>query len=162
MGFLMYKKHILALSGPSNSGKTTIIKKIHKKLLKRFEGHCKETDCLSKRATSEILRIIKIGEFKVGIASKGDPIGPSKPKCLKDSLDLFIKERCHLIICTCRTSGKTVGYITDCEPEYTSIFYKKKKEPTELMKDKWEEVATELFDKTISFYKEFVEENNKN
>lgn len=30
------------------------------------------------------------------------------------------------------------------------------------MKDKWEEVATELSDKTISFYKEFVEENNKN
>lgn len=29
----MYKKHILALSGPSNSGKTTIIKKYTKNYL---------------------------------------------------------------------------------------------------------------------------------
>ncbi|MEX3024834.1 hypothetical protein [Proteus sp. STS61-E] len=158
----MYKKHILALSGSSNTGKTTTIKVIHKKLLKYFEGHCEETDFLSKRATTEILRIIQIDEFKIGIVSKGDPMNILDPACLKNSLALLMEKGCHLIICACRTSGKTAGYITDCKPEYTPIFYEKEKEPTELMKDKWEKVATELFDKTISFYKEFVEENNKN
>ncbi|MEQ5205900.1 MULTISPECIES: hypothetical protein [unclassified Proteus (in: enterobacteria)] len=157
----MYKKHILALSGTSNSGKTTTIKVIHKKLLKHFEGHCIETNYLSKRATTEILRIIQIDEFKIGIVSKGDPMDISDPTCLKNSLAFLMKKGCHLIICACRTKGKTVEYILECKPKYASIFYDKNKEATELKEDKWKEVANKVFDKTICFYKKFVEENNK-
>ncbi|MTB44155.1 hypothetical protein [Providencia sp. wls1950] len=152
----MFQPHILALKGKSNTGKTTTIKRVRSKILEHFGNQAIETDFLSKRATSDIKRIIKIGEFKIGIESQGDPVGPSKGLGrLHDSLKYFDEQGCNLIICTSRDSGKTVGYINVYEPKYTIISYKKKKEPENKMESIWNITATEIFNKVISLYGDF-------
>ncbi|MEZ2894453.1 hypothetical protein [Providencia rettgeri] len=152
----MFQPHILALKGLTNTGKTTTIKNVRSKILDHFENQVTETDFLSKRATSDIKRIIEIGEFKIGIESQGDPVGPSKGLGrLHDSLKYFDEQGCHLIICTSRDSGKTVGYINAYEPKYTIISYKKKKEPESKMESIWNITATKIFDKVVSLYNDF-------
>lgn len=146
----MFQPHILALSGTSNTGKTTTIKIVRNKILDHFNELCKETDCLSKRATSDIKRIFKIGEFKIGIESQGDPLGR-----LCESLKFFDDQECHVIICTSRTSGQTVDDINAYELKYTVIPYKKKNEPENKMESIWNITATEIFNKVISLYDDF-------
>ncbi|EMH6402177.1 hypothetical protein AB5B87_001393 [Providencia rettgeri] len=152
----MFKPHILALKGPSNTGKTTIIKRVRSKILGYFGDQATETDFLSKRATSDIKRIIEIGEFKIGIESQGDPVGPSKGLGrLHDSLKYFVEQGCHLIVCTSRESGKTAEYINVYESKYTIISYKKIKEPESKMESMWNITATEIFNKVVSLYDDF-------
>lgn len=160
----MFRPHILALKGVSNTGKTTTVKLVYKKivthvyenLLTDFKGEIKVTNYLSKRATSDIKIMIEIGDFKIGIESQGDPVAKSKGKGrLYDSLKYFDEQGCNLIICTSRDSGKTVGYINVYEPKYTIISYKKKKEPENKMESIWNITATEIFNKVVSLYDDF-------
>lgn len=156
MGNSMFQPHILALKGKSNTGKTTTIKRVRSKILERFGNQAIETDFLSKRATSDIKRIIKIGEFKIGIESQGDPVGPSKGLGrLHDSLKYFDEQGCDLIICTSRNSGKTAEYINEYESKYTIISYKKIKESESEMESMWNITAMEIFDKVVSLYNDF-------
>lgn len=152
----MFQPHILALKGLINTGKTSTIKIVRRKILDNFGNQATETDFLSKRATSDIKRIIEIGEFKIGIESQGDPVGPSKGLGrLHDSLKYFDEQGCHLIICTSRESGKTAEYINAYESKYTIISYKKIKEPESKMESIWNITATEIFNKVVSLYDDF-------
>ncbi|MEQ4672173.1 hypothetical protein AB7W30_19390 [Providencia manganoxydans] len=160
----MFQPHLLALSGPSNSGKTTTIKMVYELLLKHFKNEGKIInvhDCLSKRATSDIKRILTIGEFKIGIESQGDPVSHDKKHHrLRDSLPFFDKEGCHLIICTSRTKGQTVEYIKACEPKYKIIFFTKKREPLDNMKSEWSHSSQAIYKQTIDLYNEFLKSSN--
>ncbi|EMT6382225.1 MULTISPECIES: hypothetical protein [Providencia] len=153
----MFKPHILALKGPSNTGKTTIIKRVRSKILGYFGDQATETDFLSKRATSDIKRIIEIGDFKIGIESQGDPVARKKERSrLRESLEFFDKENCHVIITTSRTYGNTVDYIKAYEDKYEIKWYEKESESTELMELGWENSANSIYDKVIELHALYI------
>lgn len=157
----MFQPHLLALSGPSNSGKTTTIKMVYDLLLAHFEGKIEVNDRLSKRATSDIKRVLTIGEFKIGIESQGDPVSHDKKHHrLRDSLPFFDKEGCHIIICTSRTKGQTVEYVKACEPKYKIIPFTKKRESLDNMKSEWDRSSQAIYKQTIDLYNEFLKSSN--
>ena len=52
---------------------------------------------------AEVRIVLTINGLKIGIESQGDPSG----RLIRESLDLFVKTGCDLIICATRTSGAT-------------------------------------------------------
>ncbi|HEY4300175.1 MAG TPA: hypothetical protein VGM73_04840 [Candidatus Didemnitutus sp.] len=95
------KTRIIALYGPANVGKTTTLKIVLVSLEKR-------RGAVSTRFIdlTDIRAIISIGKLKIGIESQGDPASR-----LPESLNLFIREGCHIIICATRTRGATVDAV---------------------------------------------------
>ncbi|EPN6604637.1 MULTISPECIES: hypothetical protein [unclassified Providencia] len=166
----MFQPHVLVLKGPSNSGKTTTIKLVYHKivtsvyhrLLADFKGEIKVTNYLSKKATSDIKLLVEIGDFKIAFESQGDPVAPTKKHHrLRDSLPFFVDEKCHIIICTSRTSGQTTKYVEACKPQYVITPFIKYVEPEEKMESKWEESAEDIFKKTLELYNSFLKINAK-
>jgi hypothetical protein len=51
--------------------------------------------------------VLTINGLKIGIESQGDPSG----RLIKQSLDLFVRLGCDVIICTTRTRGATVDAV---------------------------------------------------
>ncbi|MEX9687932.1 hypothetical protein AB7Y06_02535 [Providencia rettgeri] len=161
----MFQPNILALKGKSNTGKTTTVKLVYKKivthvyenLLTDFKGEIKVTNYLSKRATSDIKIMIEIGDFKIGIESQGDPVAKSKGKGrLYESLKLFDEKNCHVIICTTRTQLKTVEYVKYYKDKYEIKWYEKVSEPSELMELGWENAANRMYEKVLDLYLLFI------
>ena len=58
----------------------------------------------------DIQIIIKINDLKIGIESQGDP-----DSRIFDSIPLFLKMECNIIICATRTRGRTVKLIENLE-----------------------------------------------
>jgi len=102
-------KKVIALWGAANTGKTTTLKLVHKKLLKL------SIDTLPKysKNNSDIREIFIINGMKVGIETQGDPNSR-----LAESLKIFQKQGCELIICATRTRGKTVELVNKLKPKY--------------------------------------------
>jgi RNase H-fold protein (predicted Holliday junction resolvase) len=92
-------KRAIALKGRADSGKTFTISKVYE-LLKAKYPPIEEEDF---KIASDIRVILIIKGFKIGIESQGDP-----DSRLKNSLNLFIKKECDVIVCATRTRGQTV------------------------------------------------------
>ena len=102
------KTKFIVLRGPANAGKTTTLKLALASLESR-DG------AVSTRLIDgvDVRAIIVIGDLKIAVESQGDPGGR-----LAESLDLFLREGCHIIICATRTSGATVDAVkTRSAPE---------------------------------------------
>ena len=83
--------------------------------------------CPSGLIKKDIRVVLTINGIKIGIESQGDPGGR-----LIESLDLFVKLKCQLIICATRTRGKKVTAVKDLEKSgYKIIQYKQQEEPNE-------------------------------
>lgn len=99
------KKTIIAIWGRSNLGKTDTIRRIARKLTRKYLMREPTLEEIPEEGDFEliitIIDDITLKELKIGIKSKGDP-----RTGLKESLLNF--ENCHLIICATRTSGETV------------------------------------------------------
>jgi len=95
------KTKIIALYGRANVGKTTALKLV----LAALENRPNATG-IRRIDLTDVLAIITIGDLKIGIETQGDPTGR-----LPESLDLLIREGCHIIICATRTRGQTVDAV---------------------------------------------------
>jgi hypothetical protein len=92
-------KSAIALKGRADSGKTYTISKVYE-LLKAKYPDFEEEDF---KISIDIRVILVINGFRIGIESQGDPGGR-----LENSLNLFLKKNCDVIVCSTRTKGKTV------------------------------------------------------
>jgi hypothetical protein len=95
------KTKFIALYGRANVGKTTALKLVLVALEKR-----RDAAVVRRIDLTDVLAIITIGDLKIGIETQGDPAGR-----LPHSLDLLIREGCHIIICATRTRGETVDAV---------------------------------------------------
>lgn len=114
------RKHIIAVRGDENVGKTTAIKKVYQLLRKTypdafvtiFPGSNENPE----EKTCDMDVIMYINETFIGIASRGDP------QCgLDRKLEAFRTHHppCGVIVCATRTKGKTtVGAVKEMESEY--------------------------------------------
>jgi hypothetical protein len=92
-------KRAIALRGRADSGKTYTISKVYELLKAKYPAF-KEEDF---KITVDIRVILIINGFRIGIESQGDP-----DSRLENSLNLFIKKKCDVIVCATRTRGQTV------------------------------------------------------
>ena len=115
----MKTKHIFALRGPANAGKSTTIGKIFM-LLKEAYPAAKIQIINPNQAeitvtvNVEITLTIEINGKIVGIESQGDPNSR-----LADSIALFKKTDCSIIVCATRTRGSTVDMLENLHSEFT-------------------------------------------
>jgi hypothetical protein len=106
-------KKVIALRGRSNVGKSSTIKQAYELLLAKYPRAEKEHEIFRV----DIRVVLTINGVKVGIESQGDP-----GSRLVESLRLFVKLGCKIIVCATRTKGKTVDAVNKLEPNY-EIFW---------------------------------------
>ena len=93
-------KNVIALMGTSRRGKSQTIRTVVEMLTAKYPDAKIEHNHTSK---VDARFVLTINGLKIGIESKGDP----SSRLIKESLDLFVKTGCDLIICATRTSGAT-------------------------------------------------------
>lgn len=102
-------KKLLCVWGSSNCGKTTAIIEFDKILNCNFKGNinCIYPPSSLRQPPNDICRIYTIQynrqPYAIGIESQGDPNSRQH-----ESLDLFLKNNCDIIICASRSRGETV------------------------------------------------------
>ena len=115
------KKLVIAVSGASNRGKTTSIKKV-KGLLKKQYPNGKISESLQPRLRVDILYTFTVGDVKIGIASQGDI-----PDNLEKFFNRLIQEGCEIIICACHTLDSATYRFIDAldRQKYDVVFIEK-------------------------------------
>lgn len=98
------KKTIFANWGQAGQGKSDTIKRIAQEILTTFPAATASPTTIS--FSGDIQLIITIGKVTIGIESQGDPNSR-----LFESLKLFCSTNCDIIICSTRTSGRTVDAV---------------------------------------------------
>lgn len=107
---------VLALYGRANIGKTQTIKKLFDSIISKFATAKIEFELLK----DDVRAVLTINGKKIGIESQGDPGGR-----LIDSLGIFIKVDCEIIICATRTRGSTVEAVKKINTFYEVEWIKK-------------------------------------
>ncbi len=92
----MRRIKVICFKGKSNTGKTTVIKKI---LNKFFNIHI----CPNKK---DFAIVFPYRNKVIGICSYGDAL-----RVVKNKIIFFKSKRCEVIICACRTRGEVKDYI---------------------------------------------------
>lgn len=96
--------HIIALQGTGNSGKTNTLLYVFAQLKAKYPFATVQ-EC--HQGTHDIKIVLHNVDGKVvGIESQGDPNSR-----LLISLSDFLKKKCDIIFCTCRTRGMTVDWV---------------------------------------------------
>ncbi|MBN2589865.1 MAG: hypothetical protein JXA96_08375 [Sedimentisphaerales bacterium] len=106
-------KKVIALWGCSNVGKSSTIKQVCELLLAKYPKTKKEHGIFRV----DIRVVLIINGVKVGIESQGDP-----GSRLSESLSLFAKMGCKVIVCATRTKGQTVDAVNKLKPNYEVIW----------------------------------------
>lgn len=109
------EKTVICLSGSANCGKTQTLNYVREQLLKKGKIVHEE-----KLRSQDFRCAINVDGKIVGISSRGDIV-----QFLEDDLPYLEKHKCEIYICTCRTKGKTRGYINDFATGKKLIVYKK-------------------------------------
>lgn len=99
------KKTIFANWGHAGQGKSDTVKRIAQEILATYPTATTSPATISY--TGDIQVIITIGKITIGIESQGDPNSR-----LFESLKLFTSTNCDIIICSTRTSGRTVDTVS--------------------------------------------------
>ncbi len=115
------KKKIIGLFGAAKVGKSTTINKVYDILTQKYDYTEIGQSLLQYK---DIRVVIVINGIKIGIESQGDPNSR-----LKESLDIFVKVGCDIIVCATRTSGMTVSWVEAKQPLYHVEWKEKKKKP---------------------------------
>jgi hypothetical protein len=97
-------KKVLALRGKSNVGKSQTIRTVVEMLTAKHPNAAIEHNHATK---VDIRVVLNINDLKIGIESQGNP----NSRLIKESLDLFVRIGCDVIICATRTSGATVDAV---------------------------------------------------
>lgn len=95
------KKVVIANWGHSNQGKSSVVKLVAQAFLKKYSSATISPSNIN--FTLDIKCIITIGKIKIGFESQGDPNSR-----LHESLKEFAALNVDVIVCSTRTSGKTV------------------------------------------------------
>lgn len=103
-----FMKRVFALTGTTNTGKSTTIRAVYELLLAEYPNVKPEEGAILNRV--EIKVVIVINGVKIGIESQGDPVKESR---LEESLEEFVKVDCSIIICARRTYGKKFDAVED-------------------------------------------------
>lgn len=106
---------IIAIKGVLNTGKTATIKKFYHLLKSKYPKSKIENEICG----SDIRAIITINGVKIGIESQGDPNSR-----LFESILLFVKNQCNIIVCATRSRGGTVQLIEEQE-NYEIIWHER-------------------------------------
>ena len=139
------KKTMICVYAPSNTGKTTTIKKLHELL----GGSAKV-----RNNRNDFVDVIMIGKTKVGCESAGDPDSEQE----EDIEYLMGKERCDLVIGASRTRGKTVKTVEMLEKKYkyrviwltpSYVYTPLNKEAHDVLAQKNAEIIREFVNKLI-------------
>ena len=93
-------KHVFALRGKSKTGKSQTIRTVVEMLTEKHPDATVEHNHTTK---VDVRVVLTINGLKVGIESQG--------KLVEESLDLFVKIGCDVIVCATRTSGATVNAV---------------------------------------------------
>ena len=106
-------KTILALKGKPDAGRSTTIAMLFDLL--------KNSGCIMirdkrKRNSKDFFVVVELGGMRVGLTSYGDV-----RKITKEKIDLFIQDKCIVIVCACREHGATVDVLHDY-PDYRLEF----------------------------------------
>jgi hypothetical protein len=117
------KKKIIGLFGAARVGKSTTINKVYEILTLKYDYREIGQSLLKFK---DIRVVIVINGIKIGIESQGDPNSR-----LKESLDIFVKVGCDIIVCATRTSGMTVGWVEAKKPLYNVEWKEKKPDVTQ-------------------------------
>ncbi len=113
-------KKIFAVRGVANQGKSTTIKKTYQLLKKAYPNAVIEEIIIAV----DITVVITINGVKIGIESQGDP-----GSRIFDSLKVFIKAGCNVILCATRSRGKTVEAVNSLANKYQITWFDKQNEP---------------------------------
>lgn len=122
----MTTKHVFALYGTANVGKSATLKKVFALLTYAYPGAPVQTI----NTGIDITVIIEISGVLVGIETQGDPNSR-----LGESLELFKKAKCSIIICATRTRGGTVTAVENLQPEFKVVWHHKTSEPNANLRD---------------------------
>lgn len=106
-------KKVIALYGVADVGKSTTIKLAYDLLKAKYK--MATVDELFVGADIKI--VLTIDGTKIGIESQGDPSGR-----LKESLSLFVKMGCQVIICATRSRGQTVQAVEKLASAYEILW----------------------------------------
>ncbi len=99
------KKTIFANWGHAQQGKSDTIKRIVQEILATYPTATTSPSTIN--FSGDIQVVITIGQISIGIESQGDPNSR-----LFESLKMFSSANCDIIICSTRTSGRTVGAVS--------------------------------------------------
>jgi hypothetical protein len=122
----MTTKRVFALYGTANVGKSATLKKVFALLTDAYPGASVQTI----NTGIDITVIIEINGVLVGIETQGDPNGR-----LGESLELFKKAKCGIIICATRTTGGTVTAVENLQPEFKVVWHHMTSEPNANLRD---------------------------
>ena len=101
-------KRIFALRGKSNLGKSQSIRTVVELLTGKHPNLKMEHDHVTR---VDVRVVLTINGWKIGIESQGAP----NSRLIKESLDLFVRVGCDVIVCATRTSGGTVDAVNSLE-----------------------------------------------
>jgi hypothetical protein len=134
----MKAKHIFALFGSANVGKSTTIRKVFALLTEAYPAAPVQT--LNPPGV-DITVIIEINGKFIGIESQGDPNSR-----LSVSIELFKKAKCSIIVCATRNWGGTVDTVEYLQPDFTIVWHHKKSEQQpNLQEQRNDEIAQIVF-----------------
>lgn len=119
-------KKLIALYGIANAGKSATIRLVYDKLAKLYPDHKFHKDVEAYipavNEKGDIRVVIIINGKTIGIESQGDPNSR-----LFESLPLFVKCNCDIIICATRTRGGTVEAVEQLYDTYNIEWVEKQK-----------------------------------
>jgi hypothetical protein len=103
-------RKMIVIEGAGNRGKSSAIRTIRSVLLEKFPSARELAgkgfpipETIGTNCNGDIRTIIELNGKKIGIESQGDPGSRQK-----QSLALFLREKCDYIICAARSRGYTV------------------------------------------------------
>ena len=137
-------KTIIAIKGKSKTGKSTTLKKVYKQLKAKYPSAHITHEKITVGITDDVRVIMEVNGQKIGIESLGD-----YPGDLNDSLDLFIREQCVIIVCATRTKCGTVDAVERLKAEFQFHISWKDKFP-ELDSVKQEQISNDLASEIVS------------
>lgn len=109
-------KKVLCLYGASKCGKSSAIAELDR--LMQNSGNAALVQNLHPEDSGEVCKIYDAGGILIGIESMGDPYSRQP-----ESLDLFVKENCSIIICASRTRGGTANNVVELEQNGYEVFW---------------------------------------
>ncbi|MGV7106427.1 hypothetical protein [Flavobacterium sp. U410] len=142
-------KHIVALYGTSNVGKSMTIKLLYQKLIDNYEKDILlDSVKQMKSFDGDIRVVITINGKVIGIESQGDPNSR-----IFESLPFFVELKCDIIICATRTRGGTVKIVNQYKNEY-NIHWEEQK----VVKKDFEETNNQMAELLFGKVQQFINE----
>lgn len=89
-------KNAISLRGTSKTGKSQTIRTFVELLTAKYPDSTSQHE---HRTKTDIRVVLSVNRLKIGVESRGDR--------LIESLDLFVKSGCDVIVCATRTKGRT-------------------------------------------------------